>query len=93
MKLITKINEEITIFADEHQYIVKVKTRPNQRVDKQVTWYFPTLDMCFQEIFDYLCKKRLADNENKTLNEVRNTILETKREILEIMEPFVDVKS
>lgn len=88
MKLIIKINKEISIFADGHQYIVKIKGAPEQRLDKQETWYFPTLDMCFQEIFNYLCKKRLADNETKTLNEVRNTILETKREILEIMEPF-----
>lgn len=93
MKLITKINEEVSIFADEHQYVVKIKTTPNQRLDKQITGYFPTLDICFQEIFEYLCKKRLADNENKTLKEVRDIILRTKREIFEIMKPFVELKS
>lgn len=93
MKLIIKINEGISIFADERQYIVKIKTTPEQRFDKQETWYLSTLDMCFQEIFDYLCKKRLADNKNKTLAEVREILIETKREILEIMRPFTELKS
>jgi len=54
---------------------------------------FPYFGYVLSEIFDYLRKKRLADNENKTLKEVRDIILKTKKEILEIMEPFVDVKS
>jgi hypothetical protein len=88
MKLVTKINEEISIFADQNQFIVKVRSKPNQRFDKQETWYFPTLDMCFQEIFDHLCKKRLANGKNKSLKEIAEIILKTREEILKIMEPF-----
>jgi len=52
MKLVTKINERISICADEGRFVVKVK--PNQRLDKQESWYFPTLDMCFKESYDTL---------------------------------------
>jgi hypothetical protein len=92
MKLVTKINEEISIFADESQFIVKVRSKPNQRFDKQETWYFPTLDMCFQEIFDHLCKKRLANGRNKSLKEITEIILKTREEILKIMEPFTKLR-
>jgi len=63
MKLITRINEKISIFADENQFIVKIRSKPNLRIDKQETWYFPTLDMCFQEIFGHLCRKRLTNKK------------------------------
>jgi benzoyl-CoA reductase/2-hydroxyglutaryl-CoA dehydratase subunit BcrC/BadD/HgdB len=86
MKLVTKINERISIYADENQFIVKVRSKPNQRFDKQETWYFPTLDMCFQEIFEYLCRKKLADGKNKNLKEVAKIILKTREELLKIME-------
>jgi hypothetical protein len=92
MKLVTKINEKISIFADESQFIVKVRSKPNQRFDKQETWYFPTLDMCFQEIFDHLCKKRLANGRNKSLKEIAEIILKTREEILKIMEPFAKLR-
>jgi hypothetical protein len=92
MKLVAKINERISIYADENQFVVKVRSKPNQRLDKQESWYFPTLDMCFQEIFDYLCRKRLADGRNKSLKEVAEIILKTREEILKIMEPFVKLR-
>lgn len=92
MKLVTEISEEISIFADENQFVVKVRSKPNQRFDKQETWYFPTLDICFHEIFDYFCKKKLTDGRKKSLKEIAEIILETKKEILEIMKPFVELK-
>jgi hypothetical protein len=92
MKLVTRINEKISIYADEGQFIVKIRSRLNQRLDKQETWYFPTLDMCFQEIFDYLCRKRLANGRNKSLKEIAEIILKTREEIMKIMKPFVRLR-
>jgi hypothetical protein len=48
--------------------------------------------MCFQEIFEYLCRKRLADGKNKSLKEIAAIILKTREEILKIMEPFVRLR-
>jgi hypothetical protein len=92
MKLVTKINEKISIYADVNQFVVKIRSRSNQRLDKQETWYFPTLDMCFQEIFDYLCRKRVADGRNKSLKKVAEIILKTREEIMKIMKPFVRLR-
>jgi len=85
MKRVTRVNEKISIFADENQFIIKIRSKQSQRLDKQRTWYAPTLEMCFREIFEYLCRKRLADGKNKSLEE----FTETRKEILEIMESFV----
>lgn len=93
MKLITRINEKISIWANTHQYVVRIKKNPNQREKHGEIWYLPTLDSCFTEIFDYLCKERLADDRNKNLKEIAEIILETKKEILKILEPFVNLKS
>jgi hypothetical protein len=43
MKLVAKINERISIYANENQFVVKVRSKPNQRLDKQESWYFSLL--------------------------------------------------
>jgi len=86
-KLVTKINDEISIRADKNQYIVEI----NDNFYGNNVWYFPTLDMCFLDIFDYLCKKRLTTNEDKKIEDVARIIGETRKEILKIMKPFVDI--
>jgi len=35
MKLVTKINEKISIYADENQFVVKIRSKQNKRLDKQ----------------------------------------------------------
>ena len=87
-KLVIKINDQITISSDENQYIVRIHN--GKRAENR---YYPTLDMCFQEIFDHLCKIRLADGKDKKMEEVAKVIKNTKKEILEIMKPFVDIKA
>lgn len=87
-KLVVKINQEISIFSDRNQYMVKIckNTKPEYS-------YFPTLDMCFQEIFDYFCKAKLANDKDKEMKEVAEIIWNTRKEILEILKPFAEVKS
>ena len=87
-KLITKINNKIIILADKHQYIVKIS-----KGSKPEYWHLPTIDMCFQEIFDYLCKTNLASGKNKDMEKIAKIIWKTRKEILEIMKPFVDIKN
>jgi len=86
-KLVTKINDQIAILGDDNQYIVKI-----HKGKRSGNWYYPTLDMCFQEIFDHLCKIRLADGKDKKMEEVAKVIQNTRKEILGIMKPFVDIK-
>ena len=93
MKLICKINERISIWADEHQYVVRIQTNPNQKIKHADSSYFSTLEACFDEIFDHLCRSRLADGQDKDLKEIAKIILMTKKEIMEIMRPFTELKT
>jgi len=88
MKLVAKINDKISIWGDRNQFMVKVQKNENSKPDY---WYLPGLDACFTEIFDYLCREKLADGRNKELKEVAQIILDAKKEILEIMAPFVEL--
>jgi hypothetical protein len=38
MRLVAKINERISIYADENQFVVKVRSKPNQEgsINKRV---------------------------------------------------------
>jgi len=89
-KPIVRINDRISISADSNQYIIKVFERGNTNPSY---WFFPTLDMCFQEIFDHLCKERLIVGEEKEIKDIAEIIWKTRKEILEIMEPFVEIKA
>jgi hypothetical protein len=86
--LVVKINKEISILVDKYQYIVKLSYG-----SKPEYWYFGSLDFCFQEIFEYICINRLKKNEKKDLKNVAGIISKTKKEIIKIMKPFVDLKT
>lgn len=90
MQLITKINDKISIWADAAQYVVKIQKGKSSKPD---LWYLGCLSECFQEIFEYLCKERLGDDKDKIIKEVAQIILDTKKEILEIMRPFEELES
>ena len=92
MKLICRINELVSIWADENQYVVRIQTRPKQSIKHASNSYFPSLEMCFVETFEYLCRNRLADGRDKDLKEVAQIIVMTKQEIKNIMQPFVELR-
>ena len=88
MKLVTNINNKIAIWGDKNQFAVKIQENEGSRSSY---WYLPGLDTCFAEIFDYLCRERLADGKNKELKEVAKIILDIKEEMLKVMAPFVEL--
>jgi len=83
MKLVIKINNNISILSDVKQYVMKVRYGKTPEY-----WYFGTLDSCFEETFDHLCKVRLGENKRKEIKEIAKIILETREEIFNIMKPF-----
>jgi len=87
MKLVLKVNNNISIWSDAKQYVIKVCHGKTPEY-----WYFGTLDTCFEEIFDHLCKIRLEENEKKEMKEVAKIILDTKKEIFDTMKPFRELK-
>ena len=75
MKLILKINNNVSIWSDFRQYIVKVG---------KVRWYFGSIEECFLDIYEHLCKGKLEENMEKNLQEIRRIILEAKDEIVDV---------
>jgi len=74
VSLIIKINDNISIFANVHQYIVKFCG--------QSDWHLPTLQSCFEEIFDAQVKLKLMENDKKDMQNIIRIIKETKKELL-----------
>ncbi len=91
MKLISQISELISIWADDNQYVVRIKSTPKQNIKHAANSYFPTLEACFEEIFEHLCRSRLADGRDKSFREIAQIIVMTKQEIQTIMQPFVEL--
>jgi len=92
MKLICKINERISIWADEHQYVVRAQTSSKQKMKHASNSYFSSLDSCFEEAFENLCRARLADGRDKKIEEVAEIIVAVKKEITDTMRPFVGLR-
>jgi len=76
MRLILKINDNVSIWSDFRQCIVKVG---------KVRWYFGGLEECFLDIYDHLCKEKLEESTEKNFREIRKIILEVKDEIIDII--------
>lgn len=93
MKLICKLNERISIWADEHQYVVRTQTSSKQKIKHADSSYFSNLESCFEEVFDHLCRTRLADGRDKGIKEIAEIIIATKKEIANIMRPFTELDS
>ena len=91
MKIICEVLPGISIWADEHQYVVRVKKSDRQKDKHAECWYFPSLEYCFQEIFDHLCRERLVVGQAKTLPEVAEVVKAVRTEIRSILEPFTSV--
>jgi len=66
--LILKIDEDISIWADKFQYIVHFKSD---------TWYLPTLESCFEEIFKTKVKINLIENKKKEIETIIEQIKST----------------
>jgi hypothetical protein len=91
MKIICEVVPNISIWADEHQYIVRVKKNSGQKDKHAECWYYSSLDYCFQEVFDYLCRERLVEGGSKTLEVVAGIVKDIAKEIKAILKPFVDL--
>lgn len=88
MKLAIKINKRISIKGYKHGYAVVVKRDPKHDDRHADVWYYSTLEACFEEIFDYLVRKRISNGKNKTMLDIAKTIRRTKKEIWKILEPL-----
>lgn len=99
MKKIVQINNKFSIWGDSNQYILRLFI--GKQVDKKTgemkeiyreEGYFGTLEALMQDLFLELSRSKLLSGKEKTMKEVRDIILDTKKEILKIMRPFSSLK-
>ncbi len=89
LKLITRVkvgDVSVEILADRYCYAVRYSTL------KEMS-YLPNIENCFQDIYDYSVKYRLTIGKEKELREIAKIVNDTKKEILSIMKPFVDIRN
>ncbi len=79
MKLITKINQETWIVADEHQYAVRYQSGTKAKYA-----YFSNLSQAYEHVYDVLVRERLADDRDKSTAEVIEIIEKTRDEFIEL---------
>ena len=81
-KIIATFNfegKEVIIRADIHQYVLTIGSRST---------YYGYISDCFEELFEWLVRERLLGEEGKGIEEIVEIMVDTKREILKIIEPF-----
>lgn len=90
-KLIAHITSTISMYADEYQYILIIKSNPDQALNNGKHSYHQTISYCFEEILSYLTKSNLADGKDKTVEEMAINMENTIKEIRTILKPFEDL--
>jgi len=76
--LVIKINDDISIYANRWEFIVKYRDYEN--------WYLPSLEACFEEILDEQVKVKFIKNDKKDMENIIRIIKETKKELLALFE-------
>jgi len=85
-KIIAKFKfdgNEVIIKADTFQYILIIKNRYT---------FHECISDCFEQLFGWLVKERLLGEKGKSIKEIVKIMRDTKKEILEIIEPFEHLK-
>ena len=79
----------LAIYCDDKQYVIWVGLREKngEQVGKEM-WFLPSLEMCFQEIFEWSLKRELCKKTLKDMSEMKEVILKVKKKILKIMKPL-----
>ncbi len=90
-KLIAHITPTISIFADDRQYILMVRSNPTQAIKNGYHTYHRTIGDCFEEILSHTTILNLADGKDKTMKEIAVVMEKTVKEIREIFRPFEDL--
>lgn len=89
-KLVAKIGDRITLYADEFQYILETKRNLKDKTPQVV--YLFSLSNVFDDIYENAVKEKIADGKDKTLLEISKMIKEVKKDISILLKPFEFLK-
>ena len=89
-KLIANITPTIHLFADHRNYILITRNNTAQPMKDGYHTYFQTIAGVFNEIFTYKVKAKLANDTDKTVEEMLEIIKNTTKEIQGLIDAFID---
>lgn len=93
IQLITNISPTISIYADELNYILIMKNNPKQALKNARHSYHRSLRDLFEDLFELEVRRELANNQEKTIDEMVMIIRRTKRQIQDLIRPFEELGS
>ncbi|MDD5534361.1 MAG: hypothetical protein PHF10_01250 [Patescibacteria group bacterium] len=83
-QLICRIDEDLEVWADERQYILR--KNHNQNND----WFYIDLESVIRDIFDLKTKELAILSDEKTLRSVGQAIAQARNYIHEVIRPMLD---
>ncbi|MBI4100800.1 hypothetical protein HY439_03640 [Candidatus Microgenomates bacterium] len=84
-KSVLKLKDGAEIKANLNNWLLVIPPRNR--------WYFPSLDVLFQELLDYKIKFYASQSEKKTLEELVLAIQKARAEVWEIVNKLTTVKT
>ncbi len=92
-KLISHLTPTVSMFADNHQYILIVKNNSSQPLKRGHHMYFISLTGCLQEFVNRQIRSALANGADKTVSDMVRIIQKTRHEVLNLLKPFENIVS
>jgi hypothetical protein len=89
IKKILDIKDTISLWADDNQYVVRIFNGSDREGKHAQHLYCSTFADCFQSIYEVALRKNLTAHVCKDIHEVAEIARATKKEIMEIMAPFI----
>jgi len=75
--------KEVILRADSRQYILIIERRYA---------YHACISDAFESLFEWLVRDRLLSGKEKSMKQIVKIMVETRKEILEIIKPFEHLK-
>lgn len=91
-KLISNLFPTVHLFGDERNYVLIIRKDVRQSMRNGYHMYFTSLSSVFVELFEHQVRANLADNMNKTVEEMIISINNTRKQILDLLAPFEQLK-
>jgi hypothetical protein len=80
--LICKINDEIEIWADKYQYILRINDNKNNDT------YYQSIDYILEDLMVMKGKELMLESKTKDIQSVKKSIDESKRWIEDVVRPL-----
>jgi len=85
--LICKISDDIEIWADRYQYILKISDRYNY------TTYHATITQVLDDLLEYKEKQLMTESERKDVVSIQKSVIDARKWMKEVVGPLIKGES